>query len=228
MRRQSCMAIGLAFLMASALHASEPRSDTPLPDADARTLYTLGQLISRTLESFALSPDELKYVGMGLEDGVLQREPKVDLAAEAPRLHELQSARRAATAAAEKDRALEHVANVSANPESIRHANGLIVEPLKSGAGDMPSSTDHVSVHYVGRLVDGTVFDSSLARGEPATFPVKGVIACWNQALPTLRVGTRARLTCPPELAYGDRGLPPAIRPGATLIFELELLGIIR
>jgi FKBP-type peptidyl-prolyl cis-trans isomerase FkpA/FKBP-type peptidyl-prolyl cis-trans isomerase FklB len=165
---------------------------------------------------------------MGLEDGVLQREPKVDLAAEAPRLHELQSARRAATAAAEKDRALEHVANVSANPESIRHANGLIVEPLKSGAGDMPSSTDHVSVHYVGRLVDGTVFDSSLARGEPATFPVKGVIACWNQALPTLRVGTRARLTCPPELAYGDRGLPPTIRPGATLIFELELLGIIR
>jgi hypothetical protein len=80
------MAIGLAFLMASALHASEPRSNTPLPDADARTLYTLGQLISRTLESFALAPDELKYVGMGLEDGVLQREPKVDLAAEAPRL----------------------------------------------------------------------------------------------------------------------------------------------
>ena len=222
------MAIGLACLMASALHASEPHSSPPLPDADARTLYTLGQLISRTLESFALTPDELKYVGMGLEDGVLQREPKVDLAAEAPRLHELQSARRAAAAAGEKDRALAHVASVSGNPDSIHHPNGLIVEPLKSGSGETPSSSDHVSVHYVGRLVDGTVFDSSLARGEPTTLPVKGVIACWNQALPTLRVGTRARLTCPPELAYGDRGLPPAIRPGATLIFELELLGIVR
>ena len=228
MRRQSCTTIGLACLMVSVLHANEPRPSSSLPDADARTLYTLGQLISRTLESFALTPEELKYVGMGLEDGVLQREPQVDLAAEAPRLHEMQAARRAATAASEKDRALEHVANVSANPESIHHASGLIVEPLKVGSGEVPATTDHVSVHYVGRLVDGTVFDSSLARGEPVTFPVKGVIACWTQALPTLRVGARARLTCPPELAYGDRGLPPTIRPGATLIFELELLGIVR
>jgi len=214
--------------MVSTLPASEPRADDPFPDADARTLYTLGQLISRTLDSFALTPDELKYVGMGLEDGVLQREPQVDLAAEAPRLHEMQAARRAATAAQEKNRALAHVANVSANPDSIQHASGLIVELLRPGSGDMPSSTDHVSVHYVGQLVDGTVFDSSLARGEPITFPVKGVIACWSQALPTLRVGTRARLTCPAELAYGDRGLPPVIRPGATLIFELDLLGIVR
>ena len=220
------MAIGLACLLASVLHASEPRANTSLPDADARTLYTLGQLISRTLESFALAPDELKYVGMGLEDGVLQREPKVDLAAEAPRLHELQSARRAATAAAEKDRALEHVANVSANPESIRHANGLIVEPLKSGAGDMPSSTDHVSVHYVGRLVDGTVFDSSLARGEPATFPLDRVIPGWTEGLQLMPKGSIFKLYLPSNLAYGERGAGEKIPPHAVLIFEVELLDI--
>ena len=132
----------------------------------------------------------------------------------------------AATAAAEKDRALEHVANVSANPESIRHANGLIVEPLKSGAGDMPSSTDHVSVHYVGRLVDGTVFDSSVERGEPATFPLNRVIPCWTEGLQNMHVGAKATLVCPPDTAYGDRGSPPTIPPAAVLKFEVELLEI--
>ena len=222
------MAIGLACLLASVLHASEPRANTSLPDADARTLYTLGQLISRTLESFALTPDELKYVGMGLEDGVLQREPQVDLAAEAPRLHEMQSARRMATAANEKHRALEHVANVSANPDSIRHANGLIVEPLTSGTGDTPASTDHVSVHYEGKLIDGTVFESSRTRGTPATLPVRGVIACWSEALQVMRVGGRSRIVCPAELAYGERGSPPAVKPGATIEFDIELIGVVR
>jgi FKBP-type peptidyl-prolyl cis-trans isomerase FkpA/FKBP-type peptidyl-prolyl cis-trans isomerase FklB len=85
-----------------------------------------------------------------------------------------------------------------------------------------------VRVHYEGTLPDGTVFDSSRERGEPATFPMRGLIACWTEALQAMRVGGRSRVVCPPELAYGERGAPPVIRPGATLVFDIELLAIVR
>jgi FKBP-type peptidyl-prolyl cis-trans isomerase FkpA len=81
-------------------------------------------------------------------------------------------------------------------------------------------------VHYEGKLVDGTVFDSSLRRGEPATFPLNGVIPCWTEGVQQIKVGGKARLVCPPETAYGERGSPPRIPGGSTLVFEVELLDI--
>lgn len=215
---------GLAVLCGGLAVAAEP----PLPTADARTLYTLGQLISRTLENFTLTAEELDYVRLGLEDGVLQRDPKVNLAAEAPRLHEMQTARRSAQLEQQRSQAAQYLATTAAAPNVIRYDNGILVEPVVEGAGATPSTNDYVSVHYEGRLIDGTIFDSSRARGEPAVFAVQGVIPCWSQALPNLRVGSRVHLTCPAELAYGDRGVPPSIKPGATLIFDLELLGLVR
>jgi FKBP-type peptidyl-prolyl cis-trans isomerase FkpA/FKBP-type peptidyl-prolyl cis-trans isomerase FklB len=85
-----------------------------------------------------------------------------------------------------------------------------------------------VKVHYHGTLSDGTVFDSSVKRGEPATFPLNGVIPCWTEGVQQMKVGGKSRLVCPSELAYGDRGAPPLIRPGATLVFEVELLEILK
>jgi FKBP-type peptidyl-prolyl cis-trans isomerase len=81
-----------------------------------------------------------------------------------------------------------------------------------------------VKVHYEGKLVDGTVFDSSLKRGEPVEFPLKGVVPCWTEALQTMKKGQKAQVVCPSALAYGDRGQPPVIPPGATLSFEIELI----
>ena len=104
----------------------------------------------------------------------------------------------------------------------------MILQPLTPGHGAVPTPADQVSVHYEGALVDGTVFDSSRQRGAPATLPVKGVIPCWTSALQQMRVGARTRIVCPPELAYGERGAPPAIKPGATLVFDIELLAIVR
>jgi FKBP-type peptidyl-prolyl cis-trans isomerase FkpA len=103
---------------------------------------------------------------------------------------------------------------------------GLVVETLVEGSGPSPKATDTVRVHYHGTFADGRVFDSSVQRGQPATFPLSRVIPCWTQGLQQMKVGGKAKLTCPPELAYGARGYPPRIPPNATLYFDVELLGI--
>lgn len=224
-RTRTLSVIAWVLCCASVAHAAPPAAP---PQDDGPTLYTLGQLISRTLERFALTPDELAVVQQGLEDGVLGRPPKVDLAAEAPKLHALQAARSQALADREKQAGAAAVAHAAAAPGAVRLPTGVLLQPLQPGVGPAPTVTDHVRVHYEGTLPDGTVFDSSRARGEPATFPVRGVIACWTEALQAMRVGGRSRVVCPPELAYGERGAPPAIKPHATLVFDIELLAIVR
>jgi FKBP-type peptidyl-prolyl cis-trans isomerase FkpA/FKBP-type peptidyl-prolyl cis-trans isomerase FklB len=199
-----------------------------LPTAEARSLYTLGQLISRTLETFSLTPQELEWVKSGLDDGVLRRPPRVDLAAEATGLPALQEARRAATLERERSAGAAFLSAALQEPGVQRHASGFVMQPLAPGHGEQPSALDHVRVHYEGMLIDGTVFESSRDRTDPATLPVRGVIPCWSEALQSMRVGGRSRLICPAELAYGDRGSPPAVRPGATLVFDIELLGVVR
>jgi FKBP-type peptidyl-prolyl cis-trans isomerase FkpA/FKBP-type peptidyl-prolyl cis-trans isomerase FklB len=99
---------------------------------------------------------------------------------------------------------------------------------ITPGTGASPKATDTVKVNYEGKLTDGTVFDSSVQRGEPVTFPLNKVIKCWTEAVQLMKVGGKSRLICPSDLAYGDRGAPPQIKPGATLVFEVELLGIVK
>lgn len=108
----------------------------------------------------------------------------------------------------------------------IELPSGLLYEVLTEGSGPKPKGTDTVTTHYHGTLVDGTIFDSSVDRGQPASFPVNGVIAGWTEALQLMSVGSKWRLVIPPELAYGDRGAGADIKPGATLVFEVELLEI--
>ncbi|MCK5695632.1 MAG: FKBP-type peptidyl-prolyl cis-trans isomerase [Desulfobacula sp.] len=104
--------------------------------------------------------------------------------------------------------------------------SGLQYRVLIEGDGPLPKATDTVECHYKGILIDGTVFDSSYQRGKPATFQVGGVIQGWIEALQMMKVGSKWELTIPPDLAYGDRGAGDLIKPGATLIFDVELLGI--
>ena len=105
-------------------------------------------------------------------------------------------------------------------------ASGLIYKELKAGSGASPKASDQVTVNYRGTLTNGTEFDSSYKRNMPATFPLNRVIPCWTEGLQMMKVGGKAQLTCPASIAYGDRGAPPVIGPGATLIFEVELLKI--
>ena len=105
-------------------------------------------------------------------------------------------------------------------------ASGLVITHLKKGDGPHPSATDVVSVHYHGTFEDGRVFDSSVDRGRPAEFPLNRVIKCWTEGVALMGVGGKARLVCPPAIAYGAPGRPPSIPPNSTLVFEVELLEI--
>jgi FKBP-type peptidyl-prolyl cis-trans isomerase FkpA len=106
--------------------------------------------------------------------------------------------------------------------------SGLVYQSLKDGAGTSPTATDTVSVHYRGTLADGREFDSSHKRGQPAEFPLNRVIACWTEGVQMMKPGGKARLTCPPAIAYGERGAGGVIPPNATLQFEVELLSVRR
>lgn len=111
--------------------------------------------------------------------------------------------------------------------ESVTTPSGLIYESLKDGTGASPKASDTVKVHYVGTFPDaGKEFDSSIKRGQPIEFPLTGVIACWTEGVQKMKVGGRAKLTCPPAIAYGARGAGGVIPPNATLNFEVELLDI--
>ena len=107
-------------------------------------------------------------------------------------------------------------------------ASGLQYKVITEGTGAQPKATDQVSVNYRGTLVNGTEFDSSYKRGEPATFALNQVIPCWTEGVQRLKAGGKARLVCPSEIAYGDRGAPPTIPGGATLIFEVELIEVVK
>ncbi len=111
-------------------------------------------------------------------------------------------------------------------PGAVRSATGLVYRALTEGTGPSPTAVDQVKVHYRGTLPDGKEFDSSYKRGEPVTFPLSRVIRCWTEGVQRMKVGGKAKLTCPSQLAYGERGAGADIPPNATLVFEVELLGI--
>jgi len=114
----------------------------------------------------------------------------------------------------------------AAEPGATKTASGLVYRELRAGNGPSPKASDTVKVNYRGTLLDGTEFDSSYKRNEPISFPLSGVIPCWTEGVQKMKVGGKSQLVCPSSIAYEDRGSPPVIPGGATLIFEVELLGI--
>jgi FKBP-type peptidyl-prolyl cis-trans isomerase FkpA len=193
---------------------------------EQKTLYAIGLAFSNGLASFGLSEAELELVKAGLSDGVLNREKKVDLQVYGPKIQEMQKSRALVLAAAEKKTGQAFLDKAAAEKGATKTASGLVVTTLKAGSGPAPKATDTVKVHYHGTLTDGTVFDSSVQRGQPATFQLNQVIKCWTEGVQLMKVGGKSRLVCPSDIAYGDRGSPPRIKPGATLVFEVELLEI--
>jgi len=222
-------ATALALAVGLALY-SRPvaAADVELKSDDDKTLYALGLALAPQLSGFNLSASELAIVEAGLGDGLLNRQKKVELNDYRPKIQQLAQSRAAAVAAVEKQAAQEFLTKAAAEKGAKKTDSGLIYVELKPGSGEQPKATDKVKVHYQGTLTDGTVFDSSIQRGQPATFPLNGVIKCWTEGVQLMKVGGKSKLICPSDIAYGDRGSPPKIKPGAALVFEVELLEVVK
>jgi FKBP-type peptidyl-prolyl cis-trans isomerase FkpA len=228
----------LAFVSLALVACSAPDSSAPPPAAATepaasagpesdtdKTLYALGVAISSNIREFNLTADEIALVADGLRDGVLGNELKVDIQMFGPRIQFLAEERAGAAAGEEKLAAEAWLAEQAALPGAERTASGIVFISMTEGTGANPTPTSTVRVHYHGTLRDGTVFDSSVQRNEPISFPLNGVIACWTEAVQKIKVGGKAKLVCPSDTAYGDQG-QGSIPAGAALAFEVELLAI--
>jgi FKBP-type peptidyl-prolyl cis-trans isomerase FkpA len=197
------------------------------PDTDdQKILNALGQALSQNLLPANLSEDELAFVQRGLSDAVLGRDALVELDEFGPQIQGFMQARVAVTADGETELATAFLEEQAAVDGAERTESGIIIQQMTAGTGANPVAEDTVQVHYHGTLRDGTVFDSSVERGEPATFPLTGVIPCWTEGVQRISVGGKSRLVCPADMAYGPQGRP-GIPGNAALMFEVELLEIV-
>jgi FKBP-type peptidyl-prolyl cis-trans isomerase len=215
-------------LLTTALSSTARGEDPALKTEQEKTLYALGFTTARTLEIYNLSEEDMDIVTRGIRDGVLKKDSAVPIAEYRAQIGALRDRRRKAALATQKKEAMTFVEEMASKPGATRTESGIVILEMKPGAGESPVAKDKVKVHYHGTLPNGTVFDSSVQRGQPATFPLKRVIPCWTEGVQTMKVGGKSQLVCPPDLAYGDRGSPPRIPPGTALVFEVELIEIVR
>ena len=195
---------------------------------EQKTVYALGLILGRNVANLNLTPEELALVQKGLQDSATGKKPEIDLQVYGPRVQQLAQARMAAGAKAAQEKGQGFLDGAAQEQGAVKTPSGMVFRSTQAGTGATPKATDTVRVHYRGTLIDGTEFDSSIKRGEPAEFQLNGVIPCWTEGLQLMKVGGKAKLVCPAAIAYGDRGAPPKIKPGATLVFDVELLDIVK
>jgi len=211
----------LCVLLAAGASAPEPKTD------DEKSLYAIGFLMgSRNLSSFNLKPEEVKFVERGLSDGATGKKALLDVDKQMEGVNKFAQKRSSAAADKEKVAGKDYADTAAKEKGAEKLPDGLVFKTLTPGNGPQPAATDKVKVNYEGKLTNGTVFDSSYKRGQPAEFGLNQVIKCWTEGVARMHVGEKARLICPSDIAYGDHGHPPSIPGGATLVFEVELLGI--
>jgi FKBP-type peptidyl-prolyl cis-trans isomerase FkpA/FKBP-type peptidyl-prolyl cis-trans isomerase FklB len=225
MKRQLLTA-AIAVVLAVAC-TSTPATPPPLETEDQKTLYALGLSVAGNLAQFQLTEAELALVEAGIRDATLKRPPRVEIETYRPKIMALASTRASAGAEETKRAGAAFVEKILAGGKAQKTASGAVYEVITEGSGASPTAANTVKVHYTGSLIDGSVFDSSVQRDQPAQFPLGRVIKCWTEGLQTMKVGGKTKLYCPADIAYGDGGRPPKIPGGATLIFEIELLEIL-
>jgi FKBP-type peptidyl-prolyl cis-trans isomerase FkpA len=209
------------LIVAGSVSAKEPKTD------EDKTLYFIGVLMSRNFEPLALTPAESEMVLQGLQDSIKGKTVELDEEVYLEKVQAFANTRAEASVEKEKVKSKEYLEKAGKAKGAKITESGLIYTESKAGSGNSPSPTDTVKVHYHGTLSDGTVFDSSVERNEPMEFPLNRVIPCWTEGVGMMKPGGKAKLVCPPELAYGDRGSPGRIPGGAVLTFDVELIEIV-
>jgi FKBP-type peptidyl-prolyl cis-trans isomerase FklB len=188
--------------------------------------YSLGVLVAQNLKSQGFDELEASSLARGLSDGLSEAGVAIDVNQANAVVQNYLMEKKQASSKGNIDAGKKFLEENGKRPGVTTTASGLQYEVMKAGDGPSPKATDKVTVHYHGTLIDGKVFDSSVQRGTPATFPVNGVIQGWVEALQLMHVGDKWKLFIPYDLAYGDRGAGGDIGPFATLVFEVELLSI--
>lgn len=211
--------------------AAEPN---PLESVDQRLSYIVGTNMATQFKADGIDLD-VKALSLAIEDVNAGKEPRLSEEQNRQTIQELQARAQAkqqaeleAAAAKNKSDGEAYLAENAQKEGVVTTESGLQYKEVVAGEGEVPTATDTVTVHYKGTLIDGTVFDSSYDRGQPASFPVNGVIAGWIEALQLMNVGDKFELAIPSDLAYGPRGAGADIGPDATLLFEVELLEIVK
>jgi FKBP-type peptidyl-prolyl cis-trans isomerase FkpA len=217
----------------------------PLSDAEKKIVcHIIGSQLGEALvRDFTAA--EIADVQKGLSEALAKKKPKyaleqykdqvqafsmMKMQQEQERLRKEQEKKDAEFKAKGAEQALKALAfleKAAKEPSAQKTTSGLIYIPLVEGKGESPHTTSQVKVHYKGTLMDGMVFDSSYERNAPATMPLGSTVQCWQEALPKMKVGGKAKIVCPAQLAYGDHGAPPNIPPNAPLQFEIELLEVL-
>lgn len=214
------------------VNPAEPPKPPPPPPLTAdevnKVAYVLGTFVAQRtpLASTDLTEAELNEVMKGLSDAAQGKDLAVKLEEYGPKVDQFLQAKGAERAAKAKASAEKDLAKFAKEKGAKKTASGLVYIEQKAGKGNAPKPEDTVKVHYRGTLLDGKEFDSSYARNQPTEFPLNGVIKCWTEGVGMMKPGGKAKLVCPPDIAYGERGAPPSIPGNSVLVFEVELLEI--
>lgn len=228
-RNAAALVVAAALLAAGcAEKPAEAQAETLTEEQKAIYAFgnAVGQQIGSQTKQIRLTPEEIAVFSQGFNDALLDKKPVVEIAAYEQQFQDFAKARLEAGAAEAKVKGEEFLAAAAKEEGAVTTGSGLVFRTLTPGTGPSPTAEDTVKVHYHGTLPDGKVFDSSVERGQPAEFALNRVIPCWTEGVQRMKVGEKAKLVCPAAIAYGDRGAGGDIPPGATLVFEVDLLGI--
>ena len=218
---KTLLAAALACMLSPVL-AQEMKTD------EDKTFYAIGLSMSRQLSSLSLTPSELDLVKRGLTDSLTGKKPAVDLQEYGPKIQALVQARTKDAADKMAAASKEYVDKAAREKGTVKTESGMLYLALKEGSGTSPTASDTVKVNYRGTLTDGREFDSSAKHGGPAEFQLDRVIKCWTEGVQMMKPGGKARLICPPALAYGERAVGGIIPANSTLVFEVELVEIVK
>jgi len=216
----------MSFLLTGSILFAQETKEESQPIDGNKALYSLGVAISKNLSGYNFKANEVDMIIKGFSDALKNnsKETDVDFSLINPYLTRKQKE----NAEIEKAKSNEYLAKAEKEKGAKKEKSGLIYTIIEKGKGENPKPEDVVKVNYKGYLIDGKVFDSSYERNQPAEFPLNAVIPCWTEGLQKIKTGGKIKLVCPSDIAYGDTGRPPVIPGGATLIFEVELLEIVK
>ena len=216
--RKIIVAIFIVLLAVPAFASSDPSTD------EQKALYAIGVTIGRQLEFFAFTADELDYVQQGIADKANGKKVIAEPEAYGRQISELAQTRMKIAVDKEKGKSKDFIENAAKEKGAQKTESGLIYIPIKAGTGKQPKSTDMVKVHLIGSFIDGKEFNNTEKQpGQPVEIPLDKAFKCFSEGISKMKVGGKAKLVCPSEIAAGDMGSPPAIPGGATLVFVIEL-----